>query len=298
MDYKDYYKILGVEKTATKDEIKKAYRKLARKYHPDVNQDDKKAEEKFKEINEASEVLTDSEKRAKYDQLGSSWQSFQQGGGGTGGFNWNQWTVEGMDPSDLFGRGRGGRGDDFSDFFEAIFGSGAFMRKGQDFTRDIEITLEEAYQGASRILRTGDNRRLEVKTPRGSKTGTKIRVRGEGGKGSGGALDGDLYLRVNVAKHPKFDVEGENLKVTALIDLYTATLGGEVEVDTLKGMLRLKVPPETQNGKTFRLKGQGMPKLSKPEIFGDLYVTVSVRLPQNLSREERALFEELRDFRW
>lgn len=297
MDYKDYYKILGVEKTAPTSEIKKAYRKLARKYHPDINPGDKQAEEKFKEINEANEVLTDSKKRAKYDQLGSSWHSFQQGGG-TGGFDWNQWTVGGVDLNDLFGGGRTRTSGDFSDFFEAVFGSGAFMRKGQDFTRDIEITMEEAYQGASRILRTGDNRRLEVKIPRGAKTGTKVRIRGEGGKGTGGALNGDLYLRINVAKHPKFELEGENLKVTALLDLYTAVLGGEVEVDTLKGTLRLKIPPETQNGKAFRLKGQGMPKLGKPDTAGDLYVTVSVRLPQNLSREEKELFGELRDFRW
>ncbi len=298
MDYKDYYKILGVKKSATTDEIKKAYRKLARKYHPDVNPNDNVAEEKFKEINEANEVLTDSKKRAKYDQLGSSWQAYQQAGAG-GGFNWNDWAQGGVDLNDLFGGGRQS-GTGFSDFFEAIFGSmggHTIARKGQDYTREIEISLEEAYQGTTRILQKSNNRRLEVKIPMGAKTGTKVRIKGEGGQGAGGAPNGNLYLRVNIAKHPDFEVEGDDLKTRVDVDLYTALLGGNAEVMTLKGSLKLKIPPETQNGKTFRLRGQGMPKLGVANSYGNLYVTVNVKLPQHLTEAEIDLFEELRDMR-
>ncbi len=301
MEYKDYYKILGVSKTATTDEIKKAYRKLARKYHPDMNPGDKSAEERFKEVNEAHEVLSDPKKRAKYDQIGSAYQR----AGGAQGFNWNEWTQ--VDLNDLFGGGAGGRrgGSGFSDFFEAIFGSmggmggqaqQAYAQKGKDYTRDVEISLEEAYHGTTRILRTANNRRLEVKIPVGAKNGTKVRIKGEGGPGMGGA-NGDLYLRVNIAKHPSLEVDGEDLRTTVPVDLYTAILGGTVEVPTPKGKLKLKIPPETQNGKTFRLRNQGMPKLNNPKTHGNLYVTLSVRLPKNLSDEEVALFEELRALR-
>ncbi len=307
MEYKDYYKILGVDKNATADEIKKAYRKLAKKYHPDKNPGDKKAEERFKEINEANEVLSDPQKRAKYDQLGSA---YQRSGGA--GFNWNEWTQ--VDLNDLFGGGAGGRhqtGTGFSDFFEAIFGnmagmggmggqtrrSQSFARRGRDITRDVEISLEEAYHGTTRILRTANNRRLEVKIPAGAKNGTKVRIKGEGAPGTGGAPNGDLFLRVNIAKHPSLEVDGEDLRTTVDVDLYTAILGGTVEIPTPKGKLKLKIPRETQNGKTFRLRNQGMPKLNNPKSFGNLYVTLNVRLPQNLSREEIALFEELRDLR-
>lgn len=299
MDYKDYYKILGVDKSATTDEIKKAYRKLARKYHPDVNPENKAAEEKFKEINEAHEVLTNPQKRAKYDQLGSSWQAYQQGGAG-GGFNWNDWAQSGVDINDLFGGGNRQSTTGFSDFFEAIFGSmggHTIARKGQDYTREIEISLEEAHQGTTRILQKSNNRRIEVKIPAGAKTGTKVRIKGEGGQGSGGAPNGDLFLRVNIAKHPNFEVEGEDLKTTADVDLYTALLGGTAEVMTLKGSLKLKIPAGTQNGKTFRLRGQGIPKLGVANSYGNLYVTVNVKLPQHLSEEEIELFEELRDMR-
>lgn len=306
MEYRDYYKILGVDKKASTDEIKKAYRKLARKYHPDVNQDDSKAEEKFKEINEAHEVLSDPNKRAKYDQLGSSWNSYQQGGA-SGGFDWSDWVGNNVDINDLFGSGgrRGQSAGGFSDFFEAIFGGAggmggrgggaAFARRGQDYTRDVEISLSEAYHGTTRILRTSNNRRLEVKIPIGAKTGTKVRIKGEGGAGTGGAPNGDLFLRVALAKHPHLEVDGEDLKVTVPIDLYTAILGGDVEVPTVKGSLKLKIPAETQNGKTFRLRGQGMPKLNNATVFGNLYVTVTVQLPTNLSDDELDLFEELRD---
>jgi len=296
MEYKDYYKTLGVGKKASPEEIKKAYRRLARQYHPDVNPDNKRAEDKFKEINEAYEVLSNPEARAKYDRLGASWQTYQQQGAG-GGFDWSDWTQGGLNINDLFGSGGRRRGSDFSDFYEAIFGGNAYARAGRDYTQDVEVSLYEAYHGAVRILQTSDNRRLEVKIPPGSKTGTKVRIQGQGGKGRGGAPDGDLYLRIQVSKDPNFEIEGEDLKTTVFLDLYTAILGGSVEVKTFKGTLKLNIPPETQNGKTFRLKQQGMPKRNQPDIFGDLYVTVKVSLPQQLSQEERALFRDLRDMR-
>lgn len=297
MDYKDYYQTLGVSKNASADEIKKAYRKLARQYHPDVNPDDNSAEEKFKLVNEAYEVLSDTEKRAKYDRLGSSWNRYQQAG--SGNFDWSQWTQPGVNVNDVFGNN-----GEFSSFFEAIFGSagmgggrgGASMpRKGRDHTQDVEITLEEAWHGTSRILQTSDGRRLDVKIPRGAKSGTKVRIKGEGGPGGGGK--GDLYLRVQILPHKQFSVEGEELHVNVDVDMFTAMLGGEVEVTTLKGKLRLKIPAETQNGKTFRLKGQGMPKLNAPNEYGDLYVKINVQLLTNLNDDEIALLEELRDMR-
>ncbi len=306
MEYKDYYKVLGVDKKATTDEIKKAYRKLARKYHPDMNPNNKQAEERFKEINEANEVLSDPQKRAKYDQLGSA---YQRGGAG---FNWGEWTTGGVDLNDLFGGAAGNRraaggATGFSDFFEAIFGNMSgmhgqtqrqpFAHKGKDYTRDVEITLEEAYHGTTRILHTANNRRLEVKIPVGAKNGTKVRIKGEGGPGAGGASNGDLFLRVTIAKHPSLEVDGEDLRVTVPVELCTAILGGTVEVPTPKGKLKLKIPPQTQNGKTFRLRNQGMPKLNNARTIGNLYVTLNVRLPQNLSPEEIALFEELRALR-
>jgi curved DNA-binding protein len=303
MDYKDYYKILGVDKSASTDDIKKAYRKLARKYHPDVNPNDKVAEDRFKEINEANEVLIDSEKRAKYDRLGSSWQAYQRTGG-MGGFDWSQWVsgADGgyVDLNDIL-RGRSaGQADSFSDFFEAIFGNmgqaRATSRQGQDYNQKVEITLEEAFNGASRILRIG-GRRIEVKIPRGAKTGTKVRVRGEGAEGLGGGPKGDLYLEIEVTPHATFERVGDDVYTELPVDLYTAILGGEATVPTFKGRIKLRIPPETQTGRTFRLKGQGMPRLKQSDERGDLYAKVIVQLPQNLTPEEIALFEELADMR-
>ena len=305
MEYKDYYKTLGVGKSATADEIKKAYRKLARKHHPDVNPGDKKAEERFKDINEAYEVLGDPGKRARYDQLGSSYQEWQQRGAPEG-FDWGRWTsgspggtrVEyGSNLNDLFGQG--GLGD-FSDFFNAIFGGAgassarrrAAPRRGQDYTHPVEVTLEEAYTGTTRLLQV-DSRRLEVKIPAGVRTGSRVRVRGEGGTGRAGGDQGDLYLKVDVLPHAVFERVGDDLHCDVAVDLYTAILGGSVSVPTLKGSLTLKIPPETQNGRTFRLKGQGMPALGPKGAHGDLLAKVQVKLPQDLSEKEKDLFKEL-----
>ncbi len=316
VEYKDYYKILGVDRNATQKEIKKAYRKLARQYHPDVNPGDKDSEERFKEINEAHEVLGDSEKRKKYDQLGSSWRQWQNMGGDPRGFDWSQWYTQPGggrvhvqygnlgDLGDIFG-GAGG----FSDFFQAIFGglgqrgagawgTGAQPRagRGQDYEQEVEVTLEEAFSGTTRILQMG-GRRLEVKIPPGVASGAKVRMRGEGGEGLGGGGKGDLFLRVKVLPHRTFERKGDNLYGEVPVDLYTAVLGGEVRVPTLKGGAMLKIPAETQSGKTFRLKGQGMPHLKDPQKRGDLYAKVRVKVPQNLTDKEKELFRQLASMR-
>jgi len=308
MEYKDYYKVLGVDKKASADEIKKIYRKLARKYHPDVNPGDKTAEERFKEINEAYQVLTDSEARAKYDRLGASWNAYQRAGA-QGGFDWGQWASGfnqsggQVDLNDILGGFNSGRsGSSFSDFFEAIFGGmnveqqAQASRKGQDYNQTIEIALEEAFSGTSRILRIG-GRRIEVKIPRGAKTGTKVRVRGEGAEGAGGGPKGDLYLEIAVKPHPSFERVGDDLYLELPVNLYSAVLGGEAIVPTLKGKIKLRIPPETQSGRTFRLRGQGMTKLKNPDERGDLYAKVVVTLPDDLSDREIELFEELADIR-
>jgi len=313
MEYKDYYKVLGVERTATEAEIKKAYRKLARKYHPDVNPGDKSSEQRFKEINEAQEVLTDPEKRKKYDQLGSQYQQWQQSGQPGSDFDWSQWygaggqgrygapgggRVEYRDIGDMFG-GSGG----FSDFFESLFGGmgGAGTRartrapqRGQNYEQPVDITLEEAFSGTARLLQLGD-RRLEVKIPAGVKTGSKVRMAGEGAPG--GAGSGDLFLKINVLPHHTFERKGNDLYRDVDVDLYTAILGGEVRVATLSGNVTLRIPPETQSGRTIRLQGQGMPALQNPQQRGDLYVKVRVKLPTKLSEQEKTLFKELAQLR-
>lgn len=314
MDYKDYYQILGVDKKATDKEIKAAFRKLARKHHPDVNPDDSKAEERFKDINEAYEVLSDQEKRAKYDQLGADWRRWQQSGGGPGDFNWGQWAngpggqrvrVQYSTPEDLEDL-FGGGDSPFSDFFTSIFGgmgggqprSSGFeyypaSQRGRDFEQTVDITLSEAYHGTTRLL-SKEGRRLEVKIPAGAKTGTKVRMRGEGGSGAGGGSAGDFYLVVNVSNDPNFERRGDNLHTTVPVDLYTVVLGGEVSVPTLAGTLNLKVPAGSQNGQTFRLRGKGMPKLNRKGQYGDLYVKLEVQVPTDLTPQQREHFEALR----
>lgn len=309
MEYKDYYRILGVEKVASEKDVKQAYRRLARKYHPDVNPNNKAAQEKFKEINEAYQVLSDSDKRRKYDELGVNWQAYEQyqRAGGQGPFQWGgggaQYrTVTPEEFENIFG-GLGGDLGGFSDFFRTFFGGGfetvraqPRARRGQDIEQPVEISLEEAYRGATRILHK-DGRRLEIKIPAGVKTGSKIRYAGEGTPGTRGASAGDLYLRVQIAAHPTFEREEDDLRCEIPVDLYTAILGGEVNVPTLKGQLALKIPAETQAGRTFRLVGQGMPRLNEPNAFGDLYAKVRATLPERLTAAERELFEKLAQMR-
>jgi curved DNA-binding protein len=309
MEYKDYYKILQVDKGSSDQEIKKAYRRLARQYHPDKNPDNKAAEEKFKEINEAYEVLGDKDNRAKYDQLGQSYHRFQQMGGAPNGFDFSQWSSAGgpaggyrrvnIDVDDLFG------GGGFSDFFNTIFGRGRraqagsmndmFQQQNQpvnlDVEQEIEITLEEAYHGTARVLLKDDGQRLTAKIPRGAKTGTKVRLRGKGMQGAAGS--GDLYLSIKVAPSNTFQRSGDNLKVKVPLDVNTAVLGGKLSVPTMSGKVSLTIPSGTQGGRTFRLRGKGMPKLRKKNEFGDLLVTVSIKIPENISDEERRLYEKL-----
>ncbi|HEB65852.1 MAG TPA: J domain-containing protein [Chloroflexi bacterium] len=316
MEYKDYYAILGVDKNASEEDIKKAYRKLAMQYHPDRNPDDKASEEKFKEINEAYQVLSDPEKRARYDQLGSAYHTWQNRGG-PGDFNWSQWAtgapggvrVEVGNLDDLFG-GAGG----FSDFFRTIFGGGLGGAQGVNmedlfrqaggsqgrgrqrsapprrYEQPVTISLAEAYQGTTRSFDV-DGRRLEVKIPAGARTGTKVRVPGAIRDASGQTHD--LYLRVEVADDPRFKRKGHNLHTTVPVDLYTAVLGGEVTVPTPAGSLVLTIPPGTQPGQTFRLRGRGMPHLKDPSRRGDLLAKIQVQLPRNLTPKQKELFRQL-----
>ena len=308
MEYKDYYKILGVDRKANEDEIKRAYRKLALKYHPDRNPGDKQAEEKFKEINEAYQVLRDPAKRTRYDQLGDSYTRFRQHGGAPGGFNWEDWfaqepasagnvRVEFGDLGDLNEILGGG----FSEFFTRIFGgAGAGPASGRSarqvraqrpsYQYETEISLQEAYQGAMRRIEV-DGKRLDVKIPVGARTGTKVRVADVLSDPSG--HKGDLYLNIKVLDDKRFQRKGEDLYTDVTVDLYTAVLGGEAAVQTLSGNVVLTIPAGTQPGQTFRLGGRGMPRLKKPEEHGDLYVQVKVSLPRKLSQEQRELFEKL-----
>jgi len=323
----DYYSLLGVNRNASEREIKQAYRRLARKHHPDINPGDKSAEEKFKQINEAYEVLSDKEKRGKYDQFGDQWQyadQFAQAQTPFGDFAKGGYT--------RFHFGEGDLGD-LSSLFGDLFGGvgvgtesrRARPRRGQDVEYPVEVTLEEAYRGANRVIsleveevcsgcggsgsiqnipcsvcrgsgRVTRLKRLEVKIPSGVKSGSRVRIAGKGGPGYGGGRSGDLYLVVSVKPHQVFERKGDNLHVEVAVPLTVAVLGGEVKVPTLKGKLALKVPPETQNGRTFRLKGQGMPHLGNSS-HGDLLARVKVVLPTKLSPQEKELFEQLSKLR-
>jgi curved DNA-binding protein len=326
MEYKDYYQTLGVDRNASEDEIKKAYRKLARKHHPDVNPGDPGAEERFKDINEAYQVLRDPDKRQKYDRFGSQWEQYQQRGGRPEDFNWQQWAAQPgaqrggyqtrqVSPEEfeqMFGR-RGG----FSDFFETLFGGmGGGMdfgfgegyadprfrgqprqRRGRDLEHELEISLEEAFRGTSRILQRSDDRKIEAQVPAGVRTGSRVRLKGQGQSDGRGGQSGDLYLKIRVAPHPRFERQGDDLKVTQSVDLYTLLLGGEINVASLDKTVTLTIPPETSNGTSFRLRGLGMPKMKKSGPRGDLFVKVQAQLPQDLSDREQALFAELRKLR-
>ncbi len=313
MDYKDYYEVLGVSKKASDKDIKTAFRKLARQYHPDLNPDDPVSEDKFKEVNEAYEVLSDAEKRQKYDMLGSNWHRYQQSGGGAGGpfggFGGHPGAGGAQfdfgDLSDLFG-GAGGSASGYSSFFDQFFngmgGAGqpggaqqVRQQKGQDITQDVEITLEEVANGSVRRLQKGD-RTISIKIPKGAKTGTKVRVKGEGQPGIN-AQAGDLFLKVKVKPHATFTRKDANLYVEVPVNLYTALLGGEITVPTLNGDVTLRVPAESQNGRKMRLRGKGLPKMRTKDEIGDLYATLNVKLPANLTEAEKTLIAQLAELR-
>lgn len=292
MEYKDYYKILGVDRNADPEAIKKAFRKLARQYHPDTNKGDKKAEEKFKEINEAYEVLSDPEKRKLYDRMGSSYREYQRAGGDPRNYDWSQWTGEVP-----FGFGRGGarrvyeEDIDLGDLIREMF-SGQTVREPRDFEQAIEITLEEAYHGTTRLLQKAGQPDIEVSIPRGVKTGSKVRVRGQGGKNARGQA-GDLYLVIEIKPHPVYERKDDDLYRDIQVDAFTAMLGGEATVETLAGTIAVKVPPGTSSGKLIRLRGRGMPKLNKANEYGDLYLRVLVTVPTDLTESEKEQLEKM-----
>jgi curved DNA-binding protein len=325
MEFKDYYQTLGVAKTASDKELKQAYRKLARKHHPDVNPGDKSAEARFKEINEAYEVLGDPEKRKKYDELGANWRMYEQAqqqgqgfpggspfGGPGGAWNINMGgpgggyrTMTEEEMHDLFGNE-----DPFSDFFKTFFGGGGATReggrarqgrtprtqKGRDIEHEVELTLEEAYHGATRrisIKQGGHARSVDVRIPVGVKDGSRVRAAGEGESGANGGASGDLYLRVRIKPHPVFERKGTDLHAKVAVPVTTAVLGGEAQVPTITGSVRLKIPETTQSGQVFRLKGHGMPSVGKPDDRGDLYATVEIQLPRSLTKEQRQYYEAL-----
>jgi len=320
MEFKDYYKTLGVTKAATEKEIKQAFRKLARKLHPDVNPGNKAAEAKFKEVNEAYEVLGDPASRKKYDELGANWRMYEQAGaqgranpfaGGFGGGARSRGgfrTMSQEEMEELFGDS-----NPFSDFFTTFFGGGMGgaggatgargtgrirQRPGRDIENEIDLSLEDAYHGTTQRLaltHDGHTRTVDVRIPAGVVNGSRVRVSGEGEQGVGGAESGNLYLRVRLAAHPIFELKGRDLHVNVPVPVTIVVLGGEAQVQTLSGKpARLRIPPLTQNGQVFRLKGYGMPAVGKPEEKGDLYARVEVQVPAELSAEEREHYEGLK----
>ena len=320
MEYKDYYKILGLKKGASDDEIRKAYRKLAKKYHPDLNPDDTVAEEKFKEVSEAYEVLADPEKRKLYDQLGANWKAYQKagagsqpGGAGFEGFARNYGGQQGggsfrftaEDMGDIFGDMGG-----FSDFFRTFFGGaagngngGARRRgersrsKGQDLEANMPLTLEEAYTGGYKTF-TIDKKSVKIYLKPGVRSGQRLKVREKGRPHPISGTSGDLYLNLQIQEHERFRREGDDLHMDVPVDLYTAILGGEIKIKTLEGgQLKVKVPEGTQNGQQLRLRGKGMPRLGEKDKYGALFLHLNVRLPENLSEEEIKHFRTLASLR-
>ncbi len=296
MEFVDYYKILGVDKDAKEEDIKKAYRKLARKHHPDLNPNDKEAHKKFQQINEANEVLSDPEKRKKYDKYGKDWEhadQFERAGSSRqssdfGGGNSHNYSGD-------FGE------DDFSEFFSSMFGggggggrhsSGNVKFRGQDYNAELHIDLEGAFTTHQQTISV-NGKNLRITVPAGIENGQKIKLRGFGGPGVNGGPNGDLYITFVIADHPRFKRLGNDLYTTSEIDLYTAVLGGEVTVDTLGGKVKIKVPPETQNGTRIKLKEKGFPVYKKDGEFGDLYITYSVKIPTKLTPRQKELFTEL-----
>lgn len=308
MAYIDYYKILGVDKNASQDDVKKAFRKLARKYHPDLNPNDPSAKDKFQEINEANEVLSDPEKRKKYDEYGEHWKHADKfeaqkkarqhagaGGGGFSGFGgdggsyWYSSDGEGFSGGDAGG---------FSDFFESMFGHrggggrGGSGFRGQDFNAELHLSLRDAAQTHKQVLNV-NGKQVRITIPAGVADGQVIKLKGYGGEGINGGPAGDLYITFRIAEDPVFKRLGDDLYVDVEVDLYTAVLGGEKVVDTLEGKVKLKIKPETQNGTKVRLKGKGFPIYKKEGQFGDLIVTYSVKIPTSLTDRQKELFREL-----
>jgi len=303
MIYKDYYKVLGVGKTATQDEIKKAYRKLANKYHPDKTKGDKTAEEKFKDVNEANEILSDPVKRKKYDQFGADWKRYEESGQQPGGFDWSKYTADrgGQEHSmsqeefnAMFG------GEDTGDIFETIFGqhtgsrSGrrSRVRKGEDFEAETTLTLEEAYHGSERLLKIHDQT-IKILMKPGIVDGQVLRVADKGGRGSNGGANGDLYITIRIAPHAEFQRKGNDLYCDKPVDLYTAILGGKAQIKTMKNTVNVDIPKGTHNGKVLRLLSLGMPVYGAKNEFGNMYVTVVIQLPDHLSEQEIELFRKL-----
>lgn len=307
MDYKDYYKTLGVSKDSSQEEIKKAYRKLAVKYHPDKNPDNKLAEERFKEINEAYEVLRDPEKRKKYDTLGSNWKQYEHAGADSYGYarggrarSGESFFYEG-DLNDFFEAGSGGG---FSDFFNAFFGgdsrrSSGFGNqrqayKGANLHAEVEISISEAYQGTSRILNV-NGKKLRINIKPGAYDGQELRIKGKGSPGIGGAENGDLYLEIKITGDPRYILDGNDILYRLPVDLYTAVLGGKVELNTLAGRLSVPIPKGSKQGRKLRLKGKGMPVYGKPGAYGDLIVELLIEIPDSLNSEELQLFKRLKE---
>lgn len=296
MKFIDYYKILGLDKSASQSEIKKAYRKLARKHHPDVNPNDKEAEKKFKEINEANEVLSDPEKRKKYDKYGKDWEhaeefekarASQQSAYGSGGQSYSQSYGE----------------HDFSDFFESMFGgSGGFSGRGrarfrgQDLNAELKLHLRDVFTTHKQTLNV-NGKNIRITVPAGIENGQTIKISGHGGPGHQGGPKGDLYITFGIINDMAFRRDGNNLYTTVNLDLYTALLGGEIMVNTFDGQVKLKVKPETQNGTKVKLKGKGFPVYKKQDVYGDLYITYNLVTPTNLTAKEKELFKELANLR-
>jgi curved DNA-binding protein len=303
MNYKDYYKVLGVGESATAEEIKKAYRKLAFKYHPDKNKGNQAFEEKFKEINEANEVLSDPEKRKKYDQFGADWKNYEQAGAQPGGFDWSKYSggrggqARGMGPEES---GAEFGSEDVGDLFELLFGQRNSQKrgrrraafKGEDIEAETTISLEEAYQGTTRLIQlNGQTIRMTIKP--GITDQQVLRIAGKGGAGLNGGANGDLFLTIKVASHPVFHRKGNDLHCEFPVELYTAVLGGKALVKTLKGAVKVDIARETQNGTALRLRGLGMPVYGKKNEFGDLFVKIFILIPNHLSEQEVDLFRKL-----
>ncbi|MBI9047624.1 MAG: DnaJ domain-containing protein [Anaerolineaceae bacterium] len=314
MDYKDYYGILGVPPNAEKKVIKQAFRKLARKYHPDLNPDNKEAEEKFKTMNEAYQVLSDEEQRKKYDALRVQYQQWQQTGGRQQDFDWQNWTSQSgkgahvqytnlEDLEDLFGSD-----SPYSDFFTSIFGQAARSgkgnyrapspkpRRGRDIECEVDLTLEEAFHGTDRLLEI-DKHRIQASIPPGVRTGSRVRLAGQGEPGRSNGPAGDLYLAIHILPNEIFEREGDSLHMEVPLDIFTAIAGGEIHIPTLERPLILKIPPRTNTGRSFRLRGKGMPHLGNPKTRGDLFAMVRLVLPDDLTDLEVNSIRELADSR-